>query len=89
MIRGLLFTAGTAALLAGCAEKKSDYRAIHTEYMDSTVSPADDFYNFVNGRWMKTAVIPADRGRWGAFEQLDKRTDSMTLAVLELSLIHI
>ena len=83
MIRGLLFTAGTAALLAGCAEKKSDYRAIRTEYMDSTVSPADDFYNFVNGRWMKTAVIPADRGRWGAFEQLDKRTDSMTLAVLE------
>ncbi|MCC7297477.1 MAG: M13 family metallopeptidase, partial [Bacteroidia bacterium] len=85
MFKQLTYAATAGLMLASCggANKDSNYKAIHTEYMDSSVNPADDFYNFVNGKWMKSAVIPADRGRWGAFEQLDKRTDSMTLAVLE------
>lgn len=85
MFKQLTYAAAISALMASCTGGKndSDYVAIHTEFMDSTVAPTDDFYNFVNGKWMKSAVIPADRGRWGAFEQLDKATDSMTLAVLD------
>lgn len=70
-------------MLACGGEKHGNYRALHLEHMDSSANPADDFYQYVNGRWMKTAKIPADRGRWGAFEQLDQQTDSMALAVLE------
>lgn len=84
MIKNWIAAFSAAALIAGCADNKTDnYQALHLEYIDSSVNPADDFYNFVNGKWMKTAVIPADRGRWGAFEQLDKMADSMSLAVLE------
>lgn len=84
MIRNLILTSATLAVLAGCGgEKNENYHAINLSYIDSSVNPADDFYNFVNGKWMKTAVIPADRGRWGAFEQLDKMADSMSLAVLD------
>ncbi len=73
-----------ALSFAACKQKTdSNYHALHLEYVDSSVNPADDFYNHVNGKWMKTAVIPADRGRWGSFEQLDKQADSMSLAVLE------
>ncbi len=37
------------------------------ENMDLTVSPKDDFYNYVNGNWVKTNTIPDDESRWGGF----------------------
>lgn len=61
----------------------ADYHAIELSYMDTAVSPADDFYNYVNGKWMKQTNIPNDRSRWGSFDELGKRADSMSLAVLE------
>jgi predicted metalloendopeptidase len=64
----------------------SDYKALELSYMDTSVSPADDFYNYVNGKWMKQTVIPNDRSRWGSFDELGKRADSMSLAVLEESI---
>lgn len=34
---------------------------LYLDYMDKSVKPGDDFNKYVNGGWMKTAVIPADR----------------------------
>jgi len=87
-MKRVLFLAITGAALTAFLNKTEGggYHAIRTDYMDKSVNPADDFYNYVNGSWMKSAVIPADRGRWGAFEQLGKEADSMALAVLEESL---
>ena len=31
----------------------------------------DDLYQAVNGEWLKTAVIPADRPTAGGFSELD------------------
>ncbi len=64
------------------ATRKPVYHAIRTEFMDTTVRPQDDFYGFVNGRWQKTAQIPPDRARWGAFSELRKQTDSALLALI-------
>ena len=41
---------------------------INTSFMDKTVKPNDDFFNFVNGTWLKNTPIPADKTRWGSFE---------------------
>ncbi|GAA0585058.1 M13 family metallopeptidase [Rhizomicrobium electricum] len=38
--------------------------------MDRSVKPGDDFYMFVNGKWQKDAVIPADRSSTGSFQTL-------------------
>jgi putative endopeptidase len=38
--------------------------------MDTSVKPGDDFFRYVNGTWLKTAVVPADRTRIGAFDDL-------------------
>lgn len=90
MINRFNLTLAAALAVIGCGTKtivnNSNYKALHMEYVDSSVNPADDFYMFVNGKWMKKAVIPSDRGRWGAFEQLGKMADSMSLAVLEEAL---
>ena len=59
------------------------YRALELRFMDTSVAPNDDFYNYVNGQWMENTEIPSDRGRWGSFDELGKRADSMALAVLK------
>ena len=33
--------------------------------MDKSVKPGDDFYKFVNGKWLETAQIPPDRSYYG------------------------
>ncbi|MBB6369245.1 M13 family metallopeptidase [Chryseobacterium shigense] len=51
-------------------------------FMDTSVRPQDDFYNFVNGKWMKTAKIPSDRSRWGSFDQVRESTDNNAISIL-------
>ncbi|MFN1217710.1 M13 family metallopeptidase [Chryseobacterium kwangjuense] len=51
-------------------------------FMDMSVRPQDDFYNFVNGKWMKTAKIPSDRSRWGSSDQLRETTDNNSISIL-------
>ncbi len=35
--------------------------------MDSQVNPADDFFKFANGTWLKNTKIPDDQKSWGSF----------------------
>lgn len=51
--------------------------------MDTTKNPKDDFYNFVNGTWMKETKIPDDRTSWGGFGVLSKATSDDVLAILK------
>ena len=50
--------------------------------MDKSVRPQDDFYNFVNGTWMKTAVIPSDKSTCGSFNKLAEDTDNNSMTIL-------
>lgn len=43
------------------AEKPQLSSGLYLDNMDVTVKPGDDFNQFVNGGWSKTAEIPADR----------------------------
>src|ERR1700761_7085217 len=38
--------------------------------MDKTVKAGDNFFDYVNGGWLKTATIPADRSSTGSFQDL-------------------
>ncbi|WP_392469488.1 M13 family metallopeptidase [Sphingobacterium cellulitidis] len=76
-----------AALLAGSVSVfAQEHQAINVSYMDKSVRPQDDFYNYVNGNWMKTVEIPSDKARWGSFDQLRENTDEATLKILKESL---
>ena len=59
---------------------------INLDYIDKTVSPKDDFYQFVNGNWIDSAQIPSDHSVWGGFYELRKRTDADVLDILESAL---
>jgi putative endopeptidase len=55
---------------------------IDLSLMDKTVKPNDNFFNFVNGTWVKNTEIPADKTRWGSFDELRQKTDMDALAIL-------
>lgn len=50
--------------------------------MDLSVRPQDDFYNYVNGTWMKTTQIPSDKVSWGSFHELIEKTEESELKIL-------
>jgi putative endopeptidase len=87
MIRSLL-TAGASALalaLAAPAAAQDDIApptmhfgtwGIDPASIDSAVDPGDDFFAFVNGRWVRDNPIPAEFSRFGAFDILGEKSTS-------------
>jgi len=53
------------------------------EGMDLSVRPQDDLFGHVNGRWLETAEIPADKGSWGPFVQLADVAEQQVHAIIE------
>ncbi|MCR9277610.1 MAG: M13 family metallopeptidase [Pseudomonadaceae bacterium] len=51
--------------------------------MDRTIDPGDDFFRYVNGQWLESFEIPADRTRYGSFDMLGERTEKQVRAILE------
>ncbi len=75
----------TAMVLAGFTQVNAQQKTpgINTSLMDKTISPKNDFFNFVNGTWLKNTEIPADKTRWGSFDELRQNTDKDALAILK------
>nr|WP_245725322.1 M13 family metallopeptidase [Paenimyroides aquimaris] len=61
----------------------AENHGINLEYMDKSVKPGDDFFRFVNGEWFDKTEIPADRTRWGSFDELRQNTDIDALTILK------
>jgi putative endopeptidase len=59
-----------AAILLSCGDAKKAAPAINPANLDQSVIPGNDFDTFANGGWKKLNPLPADRGRFGSFDQL-------------------
>lgn len=55
---------------------------INLNLMDRNVAPQQDFFRFVNGKWLDNTEIPADKTRWGSFDELRQNTDKDMLAII-------
>jgi endothelin-converting enzyme/putative endopeptidase len=53
------------------------------EGMDLSVRPQDDLFGYVNGRWLETEEIPADKGSWGPFLQLADIAEQQVRDIIE------
>ena len=95
MTRTLLAIIGLAGL-AGCtvlAEPASaettaglpvlSVSGIDLQYVDPSVQPQDDLYRAVNGKWLDTFELPADKARYGAFDKLRDDTEDQLRRIVE------
>ena len=83
-----IYLLASVAFLVACGSQKQSKndpieKGLDLSAMDTSVRPQDDFYNFVNGKWAKTAQIPADKSTWGTFQILRDKTDEQCLAILD------
>ncbi|MDX3773556.1 M13 family metallopeptidase [Chromatiaceae bacterium AAb-1] len=56
---------------------------IELQNMDTTVAPQQDFFRYVNGNWLATTEIPADKARWGSFDELRENAEKQVLAIIQ------
>jgi endothelin-converting enzyme/putative endopeptidase len=90
----LLPTTVLFVLLSGCGGGKPATPAappkaafgtfgIDTAQMESSVRPGDDFYKYVNGKWLSTFKIPADKSTYGVFDALIDKSESDVHVLLD------
>ncbi|WP_395061834.1 M13 family metallopeptidase [Flavobacterium sp.] len=79
-IKFSFLAASLFAIHQGNAQQKKPGLGI--DLMDKSIRPNDDFFKFVNGTWLKNTEIPADKTRWGSFDELRQNTDKDALAIL-------
>ena len=51
--------------------------------LNEAIHPGDDFFAYVNGKWVSENDIPADRSRYGAFDMLRDKSDEDVKAIIE------
>jgi predicted metalloendopeptidase len=70
----------TAAKPAAAATPVS---GIDVQYIDPAVRVQDDFFTHLNGKWLATAEIPADKSSWGSFAKLRDDTTPQLRGIIE------
>jgi putative endopeptidase len=68
--RALILTLSLFAVLSARAAEPPLKSGIDPVNFDTSVKPGEDFFQYVNGNWIKRNPIPAEYSRWGAFPQL-------------------
>ena len=80
---GSLAVFSLLSLEVSAQQAKTKNPGINLELMDKSVKPGDDFFRYVNGTWFDKTQIPADKTRWGSFDELRQNTDNDALAILK------
>jgi putative endopeptidase len=84
----VMATAGAALLIlasarARAAEGDSGTAGFDVSHMDKTCKPCDDFFQYVNGNWIKNNPIPAEYPSWGSGIMLHDNNQKQLRGILE------
>ncbi|MBS0632764.1 MAG: M13 family metallopeptidase [Verrucomicrobia bacterium] len=88
MLKSLIpAAAALLALVPGVSraadEAKPAVPRFNVAYMDRTADPRVDFARYAFGHWRADNPIPADKSRWGAFNELDLYNQTALKGILE------
>ncbi|MFL6676319.1 MAG: M13 family metallopeptidase, partial [Massilia sp.] len=56
---------------------------IATEYIEPSARAQDDFFEYLNGKWLKTTEIPADKSYWGSSVMLNEEIQPQLRSIIE------
>jgi len=76
--------AGAKSEAAAAADKAEigDF-GIALKDVDSEVRPGDNFYDYVNGEWLKTFKIPDEYSSYGSFTELFERSENRMKSIVD------
>nr|WP_307742789.1 M13-type metalloendopeptidase [Massilia varians] len=72
-----------AAVAATAKPVAAPISGIDTQYIDTSVRPQDDFFQYLNGKWLKETEIPSDKASWGTFMKMRDDTTPQIRAIIE------
>ena len=95
-MKKLLFGAAALLVLAACGQEQAITEpmadeapglksGIDLEGMDTSVRPGDDFFAYVNGKWVAETDMPSDKSRYGTFDILRDESQENVKAIIEMS----
>jgi len=84
----------TAALITtGCSEPEQIVRTDNAvakrqagfdpAELDTTIRPQDDFYAYVNSRWIESTEIPPEWSRYGTMQMVYERTEQQLKSIVQ------
>jgi putative endopeptidase len=91
----LLVGAACACFVAGCSKAPEAPRqaaapavpalisGIDVQYIDDSVRPQDDLFKHINGKWLATTEIPADKPSYGSFDQLFDDSEAQLRGIVD------
>lgn len=94
-MKHLFVTTITLLFLTACGQSNVDteknpqvaasqlHSGLLIEYMDMAVRPGDDFNSFVNGGWIATTEIPADKASYGVGYILHEESQDNVRIIIE------
>ena len=91
----LIFGTACACFMVGCSQTSENpaqsaapaqpalLSGIDVQYIDDGVRVQDDFYKHINGKWLASTEIPADKASYGSFDKLMDDSEVQLRAIIE------
>ncbi|HWA31488.1 MAG TPA: M13 family metallopeptidase N-terminal domain-containing protein, partial [Rhizomicrobium sp.] len=76
LLFAVLLVSSTAAFAADTDGVQVKPWGLYLNYIDKTQKPGDNFFEYGNGGWLKTAKIPSDRSYAGVNLEIDKQNEA-------------
>jgi putative endopeptidase len=64
-------------------DRESNLLSANFEYMDLSVDPSVDFYQYANGAWLKNNPVPQSETRYGSFNEVQDNNNAILKEILE------
>ncbi|MEO8149040.1 MAG: M13 family metallopeptidase [Bacteroidia bacterium] len=72
--------------LTSCSTKKENgmkTAGVDIANFDTTITPGQDFFQYVNGSWLKNNPVPATESRWGSFSEVKENNMKVLKEICE------
>ncbi|MHB1284806.1 MAG: peptidase, partial [Metallibacterium scheffleri] len=70
-------------LALSCVAAAADNSVFNVNELDTQVSACSNLNTFVNAKWVAAHPIPADKTRWGAFDELAEKSLDIQHAIVQ------
>src|ERR1700727_4113439 len=68
---------------AATAPHPTLHSGIDLQYVDTSVRPQDDVYQYLNGKWLRNYQLPPDKALVGSFTAVQDKTEEQLRSIVD------